>query len=85
MVMFPMKLTIFVLVSLERVDLSLSRPFQKLLILDLHEYLGNGGVERWQQHLSLARSGTRTSIFNLSSRIPLMPPMLHVALIVHSS
>ena len=44
--MISMKLIIFVLVSVERVSLDLSRPFHKLLVLDLHEYLGNGGIER---------------------------------------
>ena len=45
--MIPMKLTIFVLVSLEGIGLNLPRPFQKFFILDLHKYLGDGGVERW--------------------------------------
>ena len=44
--MIPMKLIILVLVSLEGIGLNLSRSFYKLLILDLHEYLSDGGVER---------------------------------------
>ena len=44
--MISMKLIIFVLVSLERVGFYLPRPFYKFLVLNLHEHLGDGGVER---------------------------------------
>ena len=44
--MIPVKLTILVLVSPEGIGLDLPRPRYKLLVFDLHKYLGDGGVER---------------------------------------
>ena len=45
--MIIMKLTIFILISLEGIGLDLSRTLHKFLIFDLYKYLGDGGVERW--------------------------------------
>ncbi|GFS41415.1 hypothetical protein Acr_00g0074170 [Actinidia rufa] len=47
MAMNPVKFTILVLVSPKGIGLNLSKPLHKLLILDLHKYLGDGGVDRW--------------------------------------
>ena len=52
MATIPVKLTILVLVFLEGIGLNMPKPLQKLLILDLHKYLGDG----------VLRGGSNTSI-----------------------
>ena len=66
-----MKLTIFVLISSEGIGLNLPRSLHKFFILDLHEYLGYGGVERRRPHIVLTRRSARTSFINLPPSISL--------------
>ena len=51
MPMILVKLAIFVLVSSKAIGLNLPKPLHKFLILDLHEYLCDGGVEERQHHI----------------------------------
>ena len=46
MAVISVKFTVFVLVSSEWVSRNFFRPFHEFLILDLHKYLSNEGVER---------------------------------------
>ena len=46
MPVISVELTIFALVPSPRISLDFSRPFDKFLVLDLREHLGNKSVER---------------------------------------
>ena len=46
MAMIPVKFTVLILISSERIGLDFSKSLHKFFILDLHKYLDDGGVER---------------------------------------
>ena len=48
MVVISVKLSIFILVSLECISLNLPRSFHELLVLDFDKYFSNGGVKKRQ-------------------------------------
>ena len=60
MPMIHVKQVIFILVSSKGVGFDLPRPFYKFFILDLNEYLDDGGIEGRQYHIGSTRRGART-------------------------
>ena len=46
MSMVSVELTILVSVSLSRISFDFFRPLNEFLVLDIHEYLGNGSDKR---------------------------------------
>ena len=60
--MVSVELTILVFISLSGINFDFSRPLNEFLMLDFHEYLGDGGIKRGECQLWMANWCTRGPI-----------------------
>ena len=85
MPMIIVEYTILVLIPPEGVGLDLPRPLHKFFILDLHEHLGDRGIERRQNYVRSAKRSASMSFINSPPSVSIGPLTLQLASIVHLS